>query len=146
METARAIGSGRVGGGTGMRQNIPSQQQFVASHQHPAAMEVNLDAATMNYPTIDQFIPPSQHQQQHQQHQQQQFQSAPPAAPVVQMQMTVQVPVSPPAQKPMSNIINGVPFKLPSVQDRLIKNRLFFDENLKNETQPSNGKAVAGNQ
>lgn len=147
VETARAIGSGRVGGGTAMRQNIPQQQQqpqFVVSHQPPAVMEATLNAQPLNYPTIDQFIPPQQHQRQHQH--QPQYQ-APPTIPVLVAAAPAPVPVQAvPVQKPMSNIVNGVPFKLPSVQDRLIKNRVFFDGNLKNEAQPSNGKTVAGNE
>lgn len=148
VETARAIGSGRVGGGQALRQNISPQQSFVGSQQPSAVMQANVDAASMSYPTIDQFIPPQQiqRQQQHQQEQvklQIQYLPTPTSGPLA---APMQVPVSPPIQKPMSNVINGVPFKLPSVQDRLIKNRVFFDENLKNEAQPSNGKAVAGNQ
>lgn len=147
METARAIGSGRVGGASMRNLNCqivqpPTQQQFVANTQPSVVLDPNLGASTMNYssdlnyPIIDQFIPPTHtHQHQHQ-HQHQ---------PVVPMpHQMVYAPISMPAQtpapapmpavstpKPMSNIINGAPFKLPSVQDRLIKNRVFFDENLR---------------
>lgn len=140
MEAARAIGSGRVGG-ISMRHNIQPQQQFVANTQPSVILDPNLGASTMsysndlNYPTIDQFIPPPPtHTHQHQQHQHQ-----PMAVPMSQMAYAPlsQAPTSAPmpavlSPKPMSNIINGTPFKLPSVQDRLIKNRVYFDENLKN--------------
>lgn len=153
MEAARAIGSGRVGG-VSMRnlncQNVqppPSQQQFVTNTQPSVVMDPNLGASTMNYPsdlnypTIDQFIPPTHtHQHQHQ----------PMAVPMSQMAYApiASVPTQTPAPvpmptvstpKPMTNIINGAPFKLPSVQDRLIKNRVYFDENLRNVAQTGNG-------
>ncbi|XP_055302962.1 bromodomain-containing protein DDB_G0280777-like [Sitodiplosis mosellana] len=147
LEAARSIGSGRVGGAT-MRQVQPQQlqlqqqqqqQQQLQQQQQPqlqqqqyvsspplAMMDLSLNAqahapASINYPVIDHFKPPQQQQQPLQS-------QLPPPQQVIQVD---------PTPKPMSNIINGVPFKLPSVQDRLIKNRLFFDENLKN---------VAGNQ
>lgn len=44
-----------------------------------------------------------------------------------QQQQPAIIPVS-------SNIVNGVPFKLPSIQERLTKNRIFFDDKLKNNT------------
>lgn len=102
-----------------MRQNIQSQQQFIATS--PVIIDSNLNAPQMNYPIIDQFKP------------QQQLQATPALASVA-------------VAKTSSNIVNGVPFKLPSVQDRLIKNRVFFDENLKNVAQTDNGSTVAGNQ
>lgn len=108
-----------------MRQNIQqSHQQFVTST--PVIMDANLNAPSMNYyPIIDNFKPQHQHQPQ--------LQATPALAPVA-------VP------KPTTNIVNGVPFKLPSVQDRLIKNRVFFDGNLKNVAQTGNGSPVAGNE
>lgn len=150
MEAARAIGSGRVGG-ISMRnlncQNVqppPPPQQYIANAQPSVVLDSNLGATTMNYssdlnyPIIDQFIPPT-HTHQHQ----------PMAVPMSQM---AYAPISMPAQlpapapmptvstpKPISNIINGTPFKLPSVQDRLIKNRVYFDENLRNVAQTGNG-------
>lgn len=162
MEAARAIGSGRVGG-ISMRnvncQNVqpPPPQQFIANAQPSVVLDSNLGASTMNYPSdlnypiIDQFIPPT-HTHQHQQHQhphQHPHQHQPMAVPMSQM---AYAPISMPAQlpapapiptvstpKPISNIINGAPFKLPSVQDRLIKNRVYFDENLRNVAQTGNG-------
>lgn len=145
METARAIGSGRIGG-VSMRHNIQPQQhqhqlqhQFVVSASPSVLLDPNLGAPTMNYPIIDQFIP-SEHTHQHQ-HQ-------PMAVPMSQMTFApLSVPAPAPAPqptvpvtpKPTSNVINGAPFKLPSVQDRLIKNRVFFDENLRNVAQTGNG-------
>lgn len=103
LETARAIGSGRVGGGA-LRHNVQQQQQPFAANPSTVGMD-----STMIYPVIDQFQPQYEAQ-------------------------TATVP----APKPVSNIVNGVPFKLPSVQDRLIKNRVFFDGNLKYEAQTGN--------
>lgn len=148
MEAARAIGTGRVGGGASMRQNVQpqqqqqqlqqqqlqqqqlqqqqlqqQQQQFISSPP-PALMDLSLNAhapALINYPVIDHFKP----------------QQPPSPQSAIQAE---------PTPKPMTNIINGVPFKLPSVQDRLIKNRLFFDENLKTVAQTGNTNSVAGNQ
>lgn len=164
METARAIGSGRVGGVTMQRHNIQPQQQFVANTQPSVILDPNVGASTMNYPidmnypTIDQFIPPAHtHLQQQQQQlppqqplqQQQQQPITVPIASMTYNNFPVSVPLPAPAPapmptvsvpKPMPNVINGTLFKLPSVQDRLIKNRLYFDENLKNGAQPgSNG-------
>lgn len=158
MEAARVIGTGRVGG-VSMRQVQPQQlqlqqqqqqqqiqqpqmqqqqpqlqsqlqQQYISSPPAPM-MDMNLNAQAHapvligNYPVIDHFKPPQQ-----QAPPQPKVQS--PPQQVIQSQVIQVDPTPKPAQ-----IINGVPFKLPSVQDRLIKNRLFFDENLKN---------VAGNQ
>lgn len=160
MEAARQIGSGRVGG-VSMRnlnsQNVqqpPQPQQFVVHTQPSVVMDSNLAASTMsypsdlNYPTIDQFIPPT-HTHQQLQLQQQQQQHQPMTVPMSQMayapiSMPTQAPAPAPmptasTQKPMTNIVNGTPFKLPSVQDRLIKNRVYFDENLRNVSQTGNG-------
>lgn len=148
VEASRAIGTGRVGSGATMRHNmqatqpqaqsqIPQQQQFISTNL-PVMMDSNLNPsatqtpALFNYPVIDQFKP------------QQTVQPAPVAQPG---QLKTESPAQAnTTQKPMSNIVNGVPFKLPSVQDRLIKNRVFFDENLRNGAQTSNGQSVAGNQ
>lgn len=153
VETARAIGTGRVGGGASMRQPItpiqPQQQQFVASPPIQTSTEPNFNVATpMNYPIIDQFQPPTQihHQQQHQQYQQYHVTSVPAQTPTQQIPVQAIVASAMPASKPMSNTVNGVPFKLPSVQDRLIKNRVFFDDKMKNVASSGNGNAVAGNQ
>lgn len=140
VEAARAIGTGRVGSGATMRHNIQAaqpqaqsqiQQQFISTNV-PVMMDLNLNPsatqspALFNYPFIDQFKPQQTVQPR-------QLQTETPAQAIA-------------AQKPTSNIVNGVPFKLPSVQDRLIKNRVFFDENMKNVAQTGNGKSVAGNQ
>lgn len=124
VEAARVIGTGRVGGGALMRQpqSQQQQQQPFMSNTTPM-MDTNLNAnppalINMNYPVIDQFKPP-----------QSQLQAEP----------FIQTPIITPKQT-----VNGPPFKLPSVQDRLIKNRVFFDENLKNTAQT--GKKYAGNQ
>lgn len=150
METARAIGSGRVGGGaTAMRHNIQSQlqsqaqptaqqakmpqQKFISSPPSvmmDANLNLNTTPALFSYPIIDQFKP---QQQIHVQPRQEE-----------QSQSVIQAVA--PEQVPTNNAGNGVPFKLPSVQDRLIKNRVFFDDNLKNVAQTGNGKTVAGNQ
>lgn len=151
MEAARAIGSGRVGG-ISMRHNIQQQQQFVANTQHSVISDPHLGVSTMsyssdlNYPTIDQFMPLTHTQQYSQQVHQVQ-----PMTQMTYASLSAPAPVpvpspAPPAQlptvsttNPMSNVINGTPFKLPSVQDRLTKNRVYFDENLKNVTQSGNG-------
>ncbi|XP_031624603.1 uncharacterized protein DDB_G0287625-like [Contarinia nasturtii] len=132
LEAARVFGTGRVGGGALMRQphqqqqqQQRQQQQSFVSNTMPAMMDTNLNAnasalINMNYPVIDQFKPPNSQ---------------------LKSESLIQAPIITP--KP---IINGVPFKLPSVQDRLVKNRVFFDENLKNTVHSGNGKSYAGNQ
>lgn len=103
MEATRAIGSGRVGA---MRPAPVLEQAFeppTLVSNTPTIIDSNLNALNLN-----NDINYQQYQQQSQQRQQ-------PA----------NIPVS-------SNIVNGVPFKLPSIQERLTKNRIFFDDKLKN--------------
>lgn len=103
MDAAKAIGTGRVG----TMRTAPVQEQ---TYQPPALVanppviiDSNLNALNLNN-AVD-----------YQQYQQQSKQQQQPAI----------IPVS-------SNIVNGVPFKLPSIQERLTKNRIFFDDKLKN--------------
>lgn len=103
MEATRSIGSGRVG----TMRSAPVQEQAYQPPtlvaKIPAIIDSNLNALNSNN-AID-----------YQQYQQQPKQQQQPAI----------IPIS-------SNIVNGVPFKLPSIQERLTKNRIFFDDKLKN--------------
>lgn len=94
METARAIGSGRIGSRVIQQQ---PQQPFVNNSE-----EANLNDSAPYYT-------PNEFEQ-------------------LQQQQGIEAP------KQTSNIVNGIPFKLPSVQDRLKKNRIYFDEKLKNQS------------
>lgn len=156
MDAARAIGSGRVGG-VSMRnincQNVQPPHQFVANTQPSVVLDSNLAASTMsypsdlNYPTIDQFILPTHTHQHQQQHQQMTVPMSQMAYAPISMPTQAPAPAPAPMQpaptaataKPMSNVVNGTPFKLPSVQDRLIKNRVYFDEKMRNVSQAGNG-------
>lgn len=79
-----------------------------------AHLNMNAAPALFNYPVIDQFMPQ-------------------PAQIQVQPKLALEQPII--QAVPINNAVNGIAFKLPSVQDRLIKNRVFFDENMKNVTQ-----------
>lgn len=126
VESARAIGTGRVGGGN-IRQNIPVTQYS----PNPIMPEPNVSMNAISHAAdYGQFILPPQ--------------MPPQVQPQIQLQQqpqVVQAPISTPIQetmapKPSINMVNGVPFKLPSVQDRLTRNRIYFDEKLKNTDNP----------
>lgn len=90
-------------GRVGTMRPAPVQEQAYQPSNTPAIIDSNLNALKLNN-VID-----------YQQYQQ----------PPQQQQQPTIIPVS-------SNIVNGVPFKLPSIQERLTKNRIFFDDKLKN--------------
>lgn len=130
VESTRAIGTGRVGSGN--RQTIAVTQYT----QSPPIVESPMIINPLN--TVNDFSQFTT-QQIHQPIQQFQAvqQSVQSIQPVEQML----------SNKPAFNIVNGQPFKLPSVQDRLTRNRIFFDDNLKNTTgvDASNTQVVTNN-
>lgn len=103
VEATRAIGTGRVG--TMRPQPAPEQayQPPTLVANTPAIIDSNSNALNSKN-AIDYY---QQYKQQPQQQQQ----------PAI-------IPIS-------GNIVNGVPFKLPSIQERLTKNRIYFDDKLK---------------
>lgn len=167
VETAKSIGSGRVGSPRHSTQQPAQQppqqptqrpitqqtqrspQQTPQAHQQPVNQQLAQNQADQQQPVhhqpaqhpvyqqpADQPIPQFVHkpvQQISLEFDNKQF--APKIQEFVPLaEFEAYQPIPAPTQ-----IVNGAPFKLPSIQERLKKNRVYFDENMK--TQSANEKS-----
>lgn len=163
VESAKSIGSGRVGSPRHSTQQ-PTQRPLFQQTQRPPQQAQQAHQESVNQLAQDQ---PDQHQSVHHQsahHQsaQQPVHQQPAQQPIQQLahkpvqKISLEIdnkPLAPKIQEFVASaefesyqplpaapqIVNGATFKLPSIQERLKKNRVYFDENMKN--QPANEKS-----